>query len=48
MVVVEEEDEVLAEGWIPWRAGEGEGDFFDRFSGASVVPEVEEPPAMST
>lgn len=48
MVVVEEE-EVLADGWSPWRAGEGEGDFFDRFRGASVVIlEVEAAPAMST
>lgn len=44
----EEDEEVLAEGCIPWRAGEGEGDFFERFSGASVVPEAEDPPAMST
>lgn len=41
MVAVEEEVD-----W--WRAGEGEGDFFDRFRGASVVPEEAEPPAMST
>lgn len=47
MVAVEEEEEEDDEvDW--WRAGEGEGDFFDRFRGASVVPEEVEPPAMST
>lgn len=42
MVAVEDEEV----DW--WRAGEGEGDFFDRLRGASVVPEEVEPPAMST
>lgn len=30
------------------RAGDGEGDFLDRLSGASVVAPVVDPPAMST
>lgn len=46
MVAVEEEEEDDEVDW--WRAGEGEGDFLDRFRGASVVPEEVEPPAMST
>lgn len=44
------EVEPVEEDENPWgqlRAGEGEGDFFERLSGASVPPEVE-PPAMST
>lgn len=45
MVAVEEDEDEEVD-W--WRAGEGEGDFFDRLSGASVVPEEADPPAMST
>lgn len=51
MVVVAAADvEVVELDEYPWgqlRAGDGEGDFLERLSGASVAP-VADPPAMST
>lgn len=49
-MVVAADVEVVEVDENPWgqlRAGEGEGDFLERFSGASVAPVVD-PPAMST
>lgn len=50
-MVVAADVEVVELDENPWgqmRAGDGEGDFLDRLSGASVVAPVVDPPAMST
>lgn len=50
-MVVVADVEVVELDEYPWgqlRAGDGEGDFLERLSGASVVAPVADPPAMST
>lgn len=50
-MVVVADVEVVELDEYPWgqlRAGDGEGDFLERLSGASVAAPVADPPAMST